>query len=426
MNTPVAAASPVGAGDTCLNCASPLRLADGRIAHFCPECGQETDPRPPTVLELFRQLISHYASVEGRLWPTLVGLIAKPGFLTREYFEGRRRRYIIPTRLYLSTSLLFFIVVKVFGAGNLVNTDVNKDKAGAAAKTAQTVGAALEKAKDQALDVQAKAELAEAARALRAASKGLAPPPKTEAGKPDAAAATAEKFDPDKDTQPDEAKPEAAKSDTAKAEPPPAAAPEGKPATTDKPRKNGVQINQHKAPVDIDVDGLPMFRIGPGEGGLDQPFLKGINCATMGTPCEKMRNYMHDKYGDISMREFGRQVKERTLSYAPYAMFLLLPVFALMTRILYWRRKLFYSEHMVYALHVHSFTFLLLLTVSLVPKPFSDIVFLGGLVYYWMALKRVFGGSWWMTFLRYAFIGSMYPVLIFFSVLFVFLLAIFF
>jgi hypothetical protein len=125
------------------------------------------------------------------------------------------------------------------------------------------------------------------------------------------------------------------------------------------------------------------------------------------------------------MRDFGRQVKERTISYAPYAMFLLLPVFALMTRFLYWRRKLFYAEHMVYALHVHSFTFLMLLTASVLPKPFNDFVFLGAMVYFWMALRRVFGGSWWMTALRYAFIGSMYPVLIFFSVLFVFLLAIF-
>jgi Protein of unknown function (DUF3667) len=31
---------------------------------------------------------------DGRLWRTLFALVFKPGFLTREYFDGRRRRYV--------------------------------------------------------------------------------------------------------------------------------------------------------------------------------------------------------------------------------------------------------------------------------------------------------------------------------------------
>ena len=35
----------------------------------------------------------------------------RPGELTREYLQGRKRRYVLPLRLYLSISLVFFLVV---------------------------------------------------------------------------------------------------------------------------------------------------------------------------------------------------------------------------------------------------------------------------------------------------------------------------
>jgi hypothetical protein len=39
---------------------------------------------------------------------TLFALAFKPGFLSREYFDGRRARYIQPVRLYLTTSIVLF------------------------------------------------------------------------------------------------------------------------------------------------------------------------------------------------------------------------------------------------------------------------------------------------------------------------------
>ena len=38
----------------------------------------------------------------GKLWKTLFPLLFRPGFLTRAYFAGRRRRYIGPARLFLA------------------------------------------------------------------------------------------------------------------------------------------------------------------------------------------------------------------------------------------------------------------------------------------------------------------------------------
>src|SRR5687768_18420722 len=47
---------------------------------------------------------------DSRLWRTLGFLLAKPGRLTREFFDGRRAAYLPPFRLYLVISVAFFLL----------------------------------------------------------------------------------------------------------------------------------------------------------------------------------------------------------------------------------------------------------------------------------------------------------------------------
>ena len=91
----------------CRNCGTPAPLK------FCPECGQETTLHPPTLGEFLHEFVGHYVALEGQLWRTLAVLLRHPGRLTREYLDGRRRRYVLPLRLYLTASFLFFLVVKL-------------------------------------------------------------------------------------------------------------------------------------------------------------------------------------------------------------------------------------------------------------------------------------------------------------------------
>lgn len=62
------------------------------------------------------------ASFDGRFWRTVLPLIARPGFLTRELIEGRRVRYVPPMRLYLFVSFVFFLTVQLTGQEIVVNT----------------------------------------------------------------------------------------------------------------------------------------------------------------------------------------------------------------------------------------------------------------------------------------------------------------
>lgn len=52
--------------------------------------------------------------------------------------------------------------------------------------------------------------------------------------------------------------------------------------------------------------------------------------------------------------------KQDFVSYVPYIMFLLIPFFAFLLFILFYKKKKYYASHMIFALHFHSFVFLLL------------------------------------------------------------------
>ena len=90
----------------CRNC--HFTLATPRPV-YCGHCGQETDLHPPSVREMFTEYLGHYVAFDGPLWRTLWALVCLPGHLTNAYFHGQRRRYVLPLRVYLSASFVFFV-----------------------------------------------------------------------------------------------------------------------------------------------------------------------------------------------------------------------------------------------------------------------------------------------------------------------------
>jgi hypothetical protein len=95
----------------CRNCGAEAPGA------YCPACGQETTVEMPTARKFLRDAAGRYVALDGRLWRTLQALLFRPGFLTREYFAGRRRRYIRPGRLFLVLSLAAFAALRLFADG---------------------------------------------------------------------------------------------------------------------------------------------------------------------------------------------------------------------------------------------------------------------------------------------------------------------
>lgn len=93
----------------CVNCRAQL-AAD---AVYCHRCGQETTQHAPTLWEFIHEFTTHYVALEGALWRTLKALIFRPGFLTVEYLAGVRRRYVLPLKLLLSLSFIYFLLVRI-------------------------------------------------------------------------------------------------------------------------------------------------------------------------------------------------------------------------------------------------------------------------------------------------------------------------
>jgi Protein of unknown function (DUF3667) len=67
-------------------------------------------PPKPSLRELVGEAFAEFSGWDGKLATTLKLLIVRPGQLTIDFLEGRRARYITPLRLYLSVSLIYFLL----------------------------------------------------------------------------------------------------------------------------------------------------------------------------------------------------------------------------------------------------------------------------------------------------------------------------
>ncbi|MBL8512610.1 MAG: DUF3667 domain-containing protein [Betaproteobacteria bacterium] len=294
------------AGAYCRNC--DLFLGE-KPGNYCPHCGQDTHAHPPSFGEFLHEFVTHYIALEGRLARTLGLLFLRPGELTVRYFAGRKNSYVLPLRLYITASLLFFIVVKFFGAGSLV-------KGGDASGNAPSTGAPV----------------------IWQSESG------------------------------------------------------------------GVKLRPAGPP------GVVLSNLPPEE--RNRALADLVQCDPAPDFCNQLKARLESKYGRQSNIEVWRQVKDKIVTLAPYAMFLMLPLFALITKLLYVKRAHSYGEHVVYALHVHAFTYFLLLAVAVASEAIAGWLMWGGALYYVLAMRRVFGGRWWATALRFFAIGSLYPVLL--------------
>jgi len=96
-------------GETCLNCEHPIDKCD----RFCPKCGQKNSTKKISLLDLVQEIFSSFLSYEAKLLQTLKLMFFKPGQLSLEYTNGKRISFTNPFRLFLSISVLFFLVVSL-------------------------------------------------------------------------------------------------------------------------------------------------------------------------------------------------------------------------------------------------------------------------------------------------------------------------
>lgn len=90
--------------NNCLNCNA---VVHGRYCHVCGQ--QNIEPR-----EGFWNMLTHFVfdlfHFDGKFFSTIKFLLFKPGYLSQEHLRGRRADYLHPIRMYIFTSAFFFLL----------------------------------------------------------------------------------------------------------------------------------------------------------------------------------------------------------------------------------------------------------------------------------------------------------------------------
>ena len=167
--------------------------------------------------------------------------------------------------------------------------------------------------------------------------------------------------------------------------------------------------NALKVDWDMSKGEYSVFRLGDGSGAglMDGVFFcKGLPQWL----CKRLeRRLVADPK---SLQREATALGERAISNLGAAMVVMLPLFALCLKLAYLNRRLRYTEHLVFALHLHAGWFIVL-ALMLVDQPWlTGLAFMVLPVYTCMAMRRVYGGRWWPLLLRSALVSSVYMVML--------------
>lgn len=120
----------------------------------------------------------------------------------------------------------------------------------------------------------------------------------------------------------------------------------------------------------------------------------------------KYRQIELEKEFSAHPMEFVKKVVEDFTSHFSQVFFLLLPVFAFILWLLYFKHDFFYQEHLLFSIWCYNFFFIvgsLILLANAVPwlKWISVFLEVAILVYLLVAMKRSYKQSWGKTLLKY-------------------------
>jgi len=93
--------------ETCLNCGKAI----SEEMDYCPNCGQKIRKAKLPLKTFISDFFEDYFTVDSSFFQSLKKLVFAPGALTREFNEGKRKKYIAPFRLYIFISFIFFFLL---------------------------------------------------------------------------------------------------------------------------------------------------------------------------------------------------------------------------------------------------------------------------------------------------------------------------
>lgn len=354
----------------CRNCGSPL------YGEHCYACGQPTKGLVRHFSSILGDVADTIFNIDGRILRTLPALLLKPGFLTQEYIDGHRVRYVSPVRLFV------FLCIGTFFAAKLATPsfEVGRDDALRVAGTDQVV---IDPDRREGFEEIDTVEGVEAR--LAEVKADLATTRRESAGVPGLAMVL----------QTTETQIEAA-------------------------------AQQRIAELRAEGPAPPVDDSGPNLDFNGRPWDPETNPLVVEPLPDSANDWINAQIGHIPenwkrVREDPDLLRNAFYSALPTALFVLVPVFALLLKILYVYQRRLYMEHLVAALHGHAFVCAMLLVLmamasidALLGSPAWLAAPMGWLewlallwipVYLWLHLKRLYGQGGFATTLNFAVLG---------------------
>lgn len=311
--------------DRCKNCGAPLH------GPYCSQCGQRAADRILPVWQMVNEGLETVVDLDLRVFRTFPTFFFLPGRLTKEYLNGRRKRYVHPFRLCLFATFLVFAVIAFTTSGSFSFI----------------------------LDPQGSVRLNPPNTAITASS-----------GTGSTAAAASSSFF-------------------------------GSPEERERMARN---IESDSTGIQID------FFDDPKTNERAERILRTKTAQAVRNP-----------------RAFVNSMIDR----GPYLMFLMLPIFALLLKLLYIRRGRLYMEHMIFSLHMHAFTFFaftfgLLLEQSGVEwlRTVGTWIEIAPLLYLVLAMRHVYEQGFIKTTIKVGLLLFIYMIILSVGVVLLFIVAI--
>lgn len=329
-----------------------------RENNYCPNCGQENNHNRASFGTLVMDFFHNYFSFDSKFSNSLLPFFFQPGYLTKKFVLGKRASFVNPVRLYLIISLLFFFVF------SMVSKDLVK-------KGVNTAGEAVENV-EESLD-----ELPEDQQELvRDLTKG-----------------DFSKFDSDSVYTFATTKKDSTDADVS--------------FTFQKPDSTNDFLTEENVSIYLAVREDRNFDV---EAVMDTLNTSGLS------------DFQYDLTKKLIRLERAESqiVISQMLKNLPIMMMLLIPFFALVLKIFYMRRSQYYITHLIHALHLHSFAYIIYgFTFLMAMYWFSSAAFwvlLGSAllvtIHSYMSFLKVYEQKKFKTFLKFNIIGFMYSLIL--------------
>jgi len=103
----------------CPTCGRP------RAGNFCAHCGERRlGPHDHTLRHFLAQMLEAFTNADAKIFLTLRTLVFRPGRLTADSLQGKRKPYIPPLQCFLICNLIFFLLHPLIDS-NTLTTDLH-------------------------------------------------------------------------------------------------------------------------------------------------------------------------------------------------------------------------------------------------------------------------------------------------------------